>query len=99
MPPGRGELRRRKPMRRRTVLIGGAAVALTAVDRLARAAPRDGQFRIGVLLSSLAPTEEFMAALVEGLAQLGYVEGVNTTLLIRSAEGDMTRLPALAREL
>src|SRR5262245_58752560 len=53
--------------------------------------------RIGVLMftsSSLA-----IAALQQGLHELGYVEGQNFTLEVRSAEGHVERLTELAAEL
>jgi putative ABC transport system substrate-binding protein len=53
--------------------------------------------RIGVLMftsSSLA-----IAALQQGLHELGYVEGQNFTLEVRSAEGQVERLTELAAEL
>jgi len=40
-----------------------------------------------------------MAAFVQELQKLGYVEGGNTVTDVRSAEGDTERLPALAKEL
>jgi len=38
-------------------------------------------------------------ALRRGLHELGYVEGQNIALEVRSAEGDIRRLPAFAAEL
>jgi putative ABC transport system substrate-binding protein len=40
-----------------------------------------------------------MAAFMREMQKLGYVEGQNTIIDTRSAEGDMQRLPRLAREL
>jgi len=51
--------------------------------------------RIGVLLFTSAAIEE----LRQGLRELGYVEGRNLTLEVRSAEGRAERLADLAAEL
>jgi putative ABC transport system substrate-binding protein len=54
--------------------------------------------RVGILLSASAG--EFMReAFVQGLRDLGYVEGKNIELIERSPEGKLARLPALAAEL
>jgi putative ABC transport system substrate-binding protein len=54
--------------------------------------------RVGILLTSrvLSPTD---LPIARELARIGYVEGRNITYLVRSAEGDASRLPLLAREL
>ena len=53
------------------------------------------------LVAYLRPTtsEVHTGAFRRGLRELGYVEGQNITLEVRSAEGDNRRLPALAAEL
>src|ERR1700758_422332 len=60
---------------------------------------REGRFRIGILVAVSASTTPPMAAFVQELQKLGYVEGRNTTFDARSAEGEMGRLPDLAKEL
>jgi len=75
------------------LLIGIANTAPSA------AALREGHFRIGVLVAVAPSTTPSMAAFVQELQKLGYVEGQNTIIDTRSAEGDPGRLPALAREL
>jgi putative ABC transport system substrate-binding protein len=75
------------------VLLGGAAIAGC---RSARA-----QRRALPLVAFLSP-RTFAAnidAFRRGLRELGYVEGQNITLEVRSAEGDYRRLPVLAAEL
>jgi putative ABC transport system substrate-binding protein len=73
-------------------LLGGAAVVCRsawaqqhALPLVAFLSPRASQLNIDVFR--------------RGLNALGYVEGQNVTLEVRSAEGDNRRLPALAAEL
>jgi putative tryptophan/tyrosine transport system substrate-binding protein len=78
--------------------------AVLALIGIAHAAPlaaelRDGHFRIGVLVGVDAPTTPSMAAFVNELQKLGYVEGRNTVIDMRSAEGKMGGLPDLVKEL
>ena len=78
-----------------------AALALIGIAYTAPSAAelREGHFRIGVLVAVSASTTPSMAAFVQELQKLGYVEGGNTVTDVRSAEGDTERLPALAKEL
>src|ERR1700730_1108735 len=87
--------RRADRMRRRELIValGGATIAGC---RSARA-----QRRALPLVAFLSP-RTFAAnidAFRRGLRELGYVEGQNIALEVRSAEGDYRRLPALAAEL
>jgi putative ABC transport system substrate-binding protein len=82
-------------MRRRgfLALAGGGALAL-----LAPAAAQPARTaRIGVLL--LGSTEPFLKHFREGLAALGYAEGRNIELVLRAANSDAARLPAMAEEI
>ncbi len=55
---------------------------------------------IGFLASSgNKPLQQRLAALREGLRELGYVEGKNVVIEYRSAEGKFERLPGFAAEL
>jgi putative ABC transport system substrate-binding protein len=55
--------------------------------------------RIGVLSTTWGPTSPIIQSLRDGLAGLGYVEGQNLVIEVRSGEGRNDRLPALAAEL
>ncbi len=56
--------------------------------------------RVGILAASpLSPNPHPLEAFRQGLRELGYVEGQNIVLEIRSAEGRLERLPDLAAEL
>lgn len=75
---------------------------LAAVALLLLAAPAEAQparKTVGVLLFSTPEGDANLAAFRRGLAELGYVEGRNITLLYRYADGKPERLPALAAEL
>jgi ABC-type uncharacterized transport system substrate-binding protein len=78
-------------------LLGGAV----AVWPLAAGAQQPGaRPRIGLLtLGSPQDGPLFIAAFVEGLRKLGYVEGQNIDIDYRYAAGDVQRLTPLAQEL
>ena len=80
-------------MRRRSFIrLLGTAAALP-VAAFAQHLPR-----VGVLLIGRAVPSGDLQIAAE-LARIGYVEGRNIAYEIRGADGDITRLPALAREL
>src|SRR5262249_49474909 len=78
------------------------ALALLATPRTTMAqAPAKGP-RIGLLSQGAPPapgTPAFLAPFVDGLRDLGYVEGQHIAIERRSAEGSLDRLPDLAAEL
>jgi len=84
-------------MRRREfiTLIGGIAtwpvVARAQQPALAVIGVLNGQFT--------AQSANLIAAFRKGLAEAGYIEGRNLAIVYRSAEADVDRLPALAKEL
>lgn len=80
-------------------LIAVGLCALFAVS--VQAQPRGSKtFRVGVLsLEATAPGAASGSPLVQGLKDLGYVEGQNLSVDYRSAEGQPERFRALAAEL
>src|SRR6266568_3382017 len=82
--------------RRDTVL---ALLALGAAPLAAEAQQAAKVARIGFLAVNLAPNSHLREAFLQGLRDLGYVEGRNLVIESRSAEGKFERFPALAAEL
>ena len=83
--------------RRDTVL---AILALGAVPLPAEAQPRGKVYRIGVLdITSATLNRANLDAFLQGLRELGYVEGQNIIIDYRSADGRAERFPELAADL
>jgi putative ABC transport system substrate-binding protein len=55
--------------------------------------------KLGILSTVNPRTTTFNEAMIRRLRELGHVEGQNLVIEFRNAEGDVTRLPALAAEL
>ena len=76
------------------------AAGMAALAGARAAAPPPGQRRLGVLLYDSAADWAFLVAdLRRALAELGWVEGRNLQVDWRFADGDPSRLPALATAL
>jgi putative ABC transport system substrate-binding protein len=94
-------------MRRRDLLVLGTAAAvgwpLTGWAQQAQPVrgPGGRPWLIGALLGPIKPQgdRESLEPFIAGMAKLGYVQSRDYTIGVRYAEGDNTRLPALAREL
>ena len=74
-------------------------IALVALGAAPLAAEAQKVARIGYLALSLAASRYQQDAFLQGLRDLGYVEGGNVVIEYRSAEEKSERLPALAAEL
>jgi ABC-type uncharacterized transport system substrate-binding protein len=81
--------------RRQFLIAAGALLAIPLADgqQAAKVA------RIGHLPPNLAASPQLRDAFLQGLRDLGYVEGRNVVIEYRDAEGKLERLPALAAEL
>ena len=85
-------------MDRRTFICacaGGLVIAWSAAE----AQPATKVARIGFLGTNRAVALRHVDAFLQGLRDLGYVEGRNLVIEYRDAEGKLERLPALAAEL
>src|SRR5262245_57093250 len=78
---------------RLTLAFSLACLPLAANAQQAEKAPRLG------LLGNHSPTLPLYDGFRQGLRELGYVEGRNIIIEARFAEGNLERLPELAREL
>jgi putative ABC transport system substrate-binding protein len=89
---------RRISVPRRRLLAGAVLLALGASRR---ALAQEKPARVGWLtLQSSGPYSDLTTrGFVKGLREAGYVEGKNLVFVKRSAEGDASRLRALAREI
>ena len=77
-------------------------LALLSLVATPGTAQSDKVFRVGILSNvplSSPQGAPMWGAFVEGLRDLGYVEGKNVTIVDRSSEGKYDRLPELAAEL
>jgi putative ABC transport system substrate-binding protein len=84
-------------MRRREFL-GVLGVTVAAWPTVGRTQPSQMK-RIGALVIGNADVPSFRTELREGLRELGYIEGQHYVMDLRSAEGQLSRLPDLAAEL
>jgi putative tryptophan/tyrosine transport system substrate-binding protein len=86
-------------MRRRDfITLGGAAIAWPLAVTRAQEAGRTA--RIGVIIPRSAPAAaRYVAALKDGLQQLGYIEGQTLIIDWHFADGNYDRLPAIADEM
>jgi putative ABC transport system substrate-binding protein len=83
-------------MRRRDAFALALAATYCRVARFARAAAVPV---VGVLVAGKPDPAATLHAFREALRELGYIDGRNIRIEIRSADGQLDRLPALAAEL
>ncbi len=75
-------------------------LAFISVIAPVHAQPAPGMHRLGFInVGPAGPNAANLAAVKEGLAELGYVEGKNLELVVRWADGRPERLPALVAEI
>jgi len=87
-------------MLRREFIAGAATFALSARPLRAHAQQSATRRpRIGILIYSTPERDPNTQALLEGLRQLGYIDGQNVTIEYRYAQGRPERLPELATDL
>jgi putative ABC transport system substrate-binding protein len=86
--------------RRRRALLGRLAAAVVGLPLAVHGQSRTRGYRIGILETvPESRNAANLAALREGLRELGYVEGRNLVIEYRSADGRAERFPTLAAEL
>jgi len=83
-------------MRRRHAL---AVISGAMAWPLAARAQQSRVYRIGALVIGLADVPSFQREFREGLRELGRLEGRDYVVELRSANGELSRLPTLAAEL
>jgi putative ABC transport system substrate-binding protein len=84
----------------RRQFIGLAGTAALSVARTGYAQTNDGLPLVGVLSPTRGEfAKDRIAAIRKGLQEAGFIEGTNYSLAMRFAEGDLDRVPGLAREL
>jgi putative ABC transport system substrate-binding protein len=87
-------------LRRRALVVAALAGGWLFSPLAVLAQPAGKDARVGIL-SYLAPDQmrAFLLTLAKSLQALGYVEGRNLALVVRTADGQLEALPALASEL
>ena len=84
----------------RRAFLGTLTVGLFAAPRVAGAQPAKEAHKIGYLSPALSqPPPPALQRFLQGLRDLGYVEGRDFVMEYRFAEGQQDRLPELAAEL
>ena len=87
-------------MNRRDTIIALIALASAAVSRPSWAQQQGRVWRVGYLSpTSASVNPQYTGAFLQGMRELGYVEGKNLVIEWRYADGKFDRLPVLAEEL
>ena len=88
-----------------TTIVSLLLLGAPLVAQAQPAAPPSGRlWRVGILVQAAtgeasARGSPYLGAILQGFRDLGYVEGRDLTIELRSAAGDLTRLGPLAHEL
>src|SRR5437879_13682783 len=87
--------------RRRGILLIASLTLAALGDHLpGQAQPVRRTPRVGIIWIATSPTvAQFQGTFVEALRQLGHVDGQNIRVEARYADGNVDRVPDLAREL
>jgi putative ABC transport system substrate-binding protein len=96
-PPAAGH--RGHPAITRRAFVGTVIGGLIAAPLAAGAQQAGRVFRIGILANYRFGKPDLWAIFIQGLRDLGYVEGQNIAIEWRVSEGKYERLPDLAAEL
>lgn len=83
---------------RKFIAVLGTATLIWPLAASCSAAAELGQWRVGYLSSMYGPTE-LTKSFVQGLSELGYIEGKSLTVEYRFASGKSERLAELATDL
>jgi putative tryptophan/tyrosine transport system substrate-binding protein len=91
-------------MRRREfiTLIGGSVASFVCAPARIRALSTDRMRRVGAIVGYAendSATHTRISAFVEGLRELGWIEGRNIEIGLRFTGGDVNQIPALTKEL
>lgn len=87
-------------LKRRSLRVIVALILMTGIGATNPGAVHAAPARIGFLwVQDEAATAPYHQGWVDGLRELGYVDGKNVTLIIRYANGDESRFPSLLEEL
>lgn len=82
-----------------TLLFAALLQTVLAVCPVAAAAQAATMAEIAILTPAFSPWHPLTEGFRDGLEELGHVGGRDVRFEVRAAQGDATRLPALAREL
>src|SRR2546428_12588221 len=74
-----------------------AAAGVLAAPRAAAAQQARRVYRVGILFQTT--DRNFFEVILQSLRELGYIEGQNLAIEVRSADGRVERLPELAAEV
>src|SRR5450631_1657483 len=87
-------------MNRRDTIIALIALASAAASRPSWAQQQGRVWRVGFLSpTSASVNPQYTGAFLQGMRELGYVEGKNLVIQWRFADGKLERLPGLAADL
>src|SRR5438552_1345547 len=90
--------RNKKLMTRKILVLFCSLITVLLISGLAKAQQKKVP-RIGVLSSGSRAASSLMEAFLQGLRDLGYIEGQNLLIEYRYGEGKLEQMPTLVNEL